>query len=260
MDNMEKISITNKYGEKLAGIKTPAYMPPAKPDGTLEETGRTVVLVHGFGVTKEEGGMFDQLAEKIATAGINVYRFDFSGCGESEGDYSETSLTKLKEDLDVILKYVKSQSDVDSSRIGILAQSFGTSVTIALQPDVKTIMLMGSVANCKNVFKHSFGKDYNPTGISTKTKSSGRIIELKPIFWSSLEKYNLLKLITTIHCPILFLHGENDTHVPISETEAFYKKANKPKKTIILPDADHGLKPKRKEMHQIAVDWFKKYL
>ncbi|MCM8788838.1 MAG: alpha/beta hydrolase [Candidatus Omnitrophica bacterium] len=45
-----------------------------------------VILVHGFGGTKEESGMFDDIAKKASEIDCLVYRFDFSGCGESEGE------------------------------------------------------------------------------------------------------------------------------------------------------------------------------
>ena len=46
-----KISTLNEHGEKLVGIETTPLVE--------KESYPTVILVHGFGVTKEEGGMFD---------------------------------------------------------------------------------------------------------------------------------------------------------------------------------------------------------
>jgi pimeloyl-ACP methyl ester carboxylesterase len=48
------------------------------------ETAATV-LVHGGGVTREEGGFFARLAARLAGAGSPTLRFDFRGHGESEG-------------------------------------------------------------------------------------------------------------------------------------------------------------------------------
>lgn len=50
------------------------------PDVT---TGRAVVLVHGGGVTREEGGFFTRLAAGLADAGMASLRFDLRGHGES---------------------------------------------------------------------------------------------------------------------------------------------------------------------------------
>jgi len=247
-----RVTILNKSDEKLVGLET---LPSAE-----QEKYPVVILVHGFGVTKEEGGMFDELAENLSDIGILVYRFDFSGCGESEGDYSETSLTKLEDDLSKILDFVKSQPKVDDSRIGILSQSLGTSTTVALEPKVKSIILMGSVAHPKEILTDIFGDDYNPDGVSTVVRSSGRITKVKPQFWKDFDSHNLMESIKKIHCPILFIHGGNDIKVPISEMEAYFRNTNELKEKIIIQGADHGLRPHREKMYQIVVDWFKKHL
>jgi len=249
----KKITITNNFGENLIGLES-------IPSINEKEKYPTVILVHGFGVTKEENGMFDDLAKNLSEAGFMIYRFDFSGCGESQGDYSETSLTKLKDDLSKILSFVQSQPKVDDSRIGILGQSLGTATTITLEPNVKCLILMGSVAHPKETLIEIFGDSYNPNGISTRLRSSGRVTKIKPQFWKDFENHNLLESITKIHCPILFIHGGKDNKVPVSEMEAYFQKANEPKEKIIIQGADHGLRPHREKMHQIVVDWFKEQL
>lgn len=247
-----KITVTNEFGEKLVGLEATPLIE--------EEKYPAVVLVHGFGVTKEESGMFDNLAKKLSESGFLVYRFDFSGCGESEGDYSETSLTKLKSDLSSILEFVQSQPQVDSSRIGILGQSFGTATTITLKPRVKCLIMTGSVSGPKESLIRLFGDGYNPDGISSRSRSNGRITRVKPQFWQDFDNHNLLKSIKEIHCPILFIHGSEDDKCPISEMEAYFENANEPKEKVIIEGADHGMRPYREKMYQIVVNWFKKHL
>jgi pimeloyl-ACP methyl ester carboxylesterase len=244
----EKISIFNKQGETLIGIKD---VPEEK-----KKKNPTVLLVHGFGVTKEEGGMFDEIAKELVREGILVYRFDFSGCGESDGEYSETSLSKLSLDLLFIIKFIQSEKEVDNSRIGILAQSFGTAVTVARKPQVKCLIMMGSVSHPKEVLVKAFGKNYNPNGISTRRRSTGLNTEVGPQFWKDFENYNLVDDIKEIHGPILFIHGEKDEKVSVSEMEAYFKNANKPKKKVVIKGADHGLRPHREEMNKIVRSWF----
>lgn len=247
-----KISITNKGNEKLVGLESAPSSDRSKYP--------TVILVHGFGVTKEENGMFGDLARLLADSNYLVYRFDFSGRGESEGNYSETSLTKLKDDLAEILNFVNTQPKVDINRIGILSQSLGTATTIALEPKVKCLVMMGSVAHPKEILAKLFGDGYHPTGISTRIKNDGTTTKVKPQFWSDLNNHNLLESIKKIHSPILFIHGGKDDKVPLSEMDAYFQNANEPKEKIILEGADHGLRPQRAKMHDIVLKWFNKYL
>ena len=273
-----KVSTQNPVGEKLVGIETT----PA----TTREKYATVLLVHGFGATKHDGGLFDDLAKILSDAGMLIYRFDFSGRGESDGDYSETSLSKLKSDLSSILEFVRSQAKVDTTRIGILAQSLGTATTVTLEPDIACLVLMGSISHPHEVFKQLFGAGYNPAGVSVRKKTdllkralsqptevlkrlasteflrkkSAPATTVKQQFWSDFDNHDLLKSIKNMKCPILFIHGSADPIVPVSEMEDYFQQANEPKEKVIIQGADHGLRPHRDKAYELAKDWFSKYL
>lgn len=250
--NDTKVKILNEFGEKLIGIKT-------TPD-IKKNKYPTVILVHGFATGKNMESIFDGLSKKLIPDGFLVYRFDFSGCDESEGNYIETSLSKLKSDLGVIIKFVKSEPEVDNSRLGILAQSSGTTVTIALEPEVNCIVLTGSILHYKEVMANIFGNGYNPKGISIRTKKNGTITKVGPQFWKDIENHNLLESVKRIHCPILFIHGGKDEKVPATEMEAYFKIANEPKEKVIIEGATHNFDPYQEKMYNVATDWLKKHL
>jgi len=248
----ELVYVRNKDGEYLFGDIT-------FPENTQEKN-PAVLLVHGFGVERDESGLFSDIASKLSDVGYLVFKFDFSGCGESEGDYMETSLSKLKSDLEVILDFVKRYSQVDKNRVGILAQSFGTSVAVALKPNVKAMVLMGSIAHPYEIMKELFKEDFNPNGISSRKRSNGEITKVKPNFWQDLGQYDLLEDIKKISCPILFIHGEKDDKVSVSEMWAFYHVKRRGREMDIEKGAGHDLKPKRKSVYLLVEDWFNKYL
>lgn len=244
------ITIKNEYGETLFGDVTyPVYIKKENP---------AVLLVHGFGVDRNESGLFDDLALELSSQGYLVFKFDFSGCGESEGDFSKTSLTKLKNELCLIIEHIKSRKDVD--KLGILAQSFGTAVTIAFKPNVEAIVLMGSIAHPYKILKGIFSKNFNPEGISSIKRSNGETTRVGPQFWEDLKKYDLVATIKEISSHILFIHGEKDDKVPLSEMETLHLAANEWKERVVIKNADHGLSPERKHAYLLVVDWFDKYL
>jgi hypothetical protein len=245
-----KISITNNDGEKLVGL---CSYPKSK-----KEKYKAIILAHGFGVTKYESGMFDQINNALNKNDYLVFRFDFSGCGESEGDYSETSLTKLKEDLNSIISYVKSNPEVDKENVGILAQSFGTATTLALMPDVKSIAFTGSIAHPKKIMSQLFEENYNPEGVSRRMSSSGKETLMKSQFWSDADNYNFLENVRKIKADTIFIHGEKDDKVPVSESEELYSQANEPKELKIIKGADHSFWEQRKELLSEIIEWFKK--
>lgn len=250
-----KIFIKNKYNEKLAGLHE---SPKDKKDKYP-----TILLVHGFGVEKTEGGMFDQISERLISESYQTYRFDFAGCGESEGDYINTTLTRQAEDLDCILKYVREQEDTDKNRLGILGMSFGTAVITALHPKgIKAFAYLGSNSKPHESLKVLFGNGYNPTSISVRVKSNGQITKVGPEFWKDFDHYNLLDIIGKSNQPIIFIVGERDMKIRIENTKLYFSNANKPKELKIIENADHGFyRPEeRKEMIDSVVKWFNKYL
>lgn len=77
------------------------------PDGTSE---RAVVLVHGGGVTREEGGLFTRLAVGLGEAGVASLRFDLREHGESEGTQAEMTLSAILNDIRVALSHTREVS------------------------------------------------------------------------------------------------------------------------------------------------------
>lgn len=90
----------------------------ALPDGAS----LAAVLVHGGGVTREEGGFFTRLAAGLADAGIASLRFDLRGHGESEGRQEELTIAGILADIRAAVALVSSQVGID--RVALLGTSF----------------------------------------------------------------------------------------------------------------------------------------
>jgi len=161
--------------------------------------------------------------------------------------------------LQKILTFIRSQKEVDNSNLGVLGQSFGTSVLVALSPNVKCIVLTGSIHNPKEVLANYIGEGYNPEGISIKKRSNGTITKIRPDFWKDLESFDLLKSIKNTKCPILFINGADD-EMTISQVETYFKNANNLKQKIIIEKADHSFTLNRERLYKEVYNWFSRYL
>lgn len=247
------LSITDG-NNNLVGLET---MPELKKDKYP-----CVILVHGFGVDKEDYGMFTELSERLANTGYIVYRFDFPGCGESSGDYSRTSISKLTDSLKTIVKYVKSKSKVDTDRIAIYAQSLGGAITLNANLELKTYILSGAFTNIRKIFKDYFKDGFNPTGISEKLRSNGTTTQIRKTFWEDLEQANmdLESKISNLEASCLIIRGEKDDLVPETETKQIFDLLTSNKKYIEIKEADHNLLPKRSEMIKETIKWLEQEL
>jgi hypothetical protein len=108
-------------------VTTIATLDGLRLSATLVEpeqaTDRAVVLVHGGGVTREEGGFFTRLADGLAEAGVASLRFDLRGHGESEGKIEDLTLAAVLNDIRVAIAQAREVTGAGS--VSLLGASFG---------------------------------------------------------------------------------------------------------------------------------------
>ena len=88
-----------------------------------KDSDKIVIMCHGIRGQKFERGVFPDLAEELLKKGISSIRFDFRGHGESDGIDLDVTITKQKEDVESIIKYV---TDLGYKQIVLEASSFAT--------------------------------------------------------------------------------------------------------------------------------------
>ena len=110
-----------------------------------------VVCFHGFTGSKTESHrLFVKMARMLAEAGSICLRIDFRGSGDSEGDFSQMTISREIEDARAALKFLRARSDVDPKRIGILGMSMGGMVSayvLGSDKNICTSVLWAPVGN-----------------------------------------------------------------------------------------------------------------
>lgn len=97
------------------------------PDAPAPATGwPSVVVLHGFTGNRIEGHRnFVLLARKLAERGVACLRFDFRGSGESQGDFSEMTVSREVQDVQAAFEYMRRQPGIDPERVMLLGFSMG---------------------------------------------------------------------------------------------------------------------------------------
>src|SRR5262245_49211340 len=98
------------------------------PDGPRQRRPGFLVL-HGFGSNKDSGGSV-ATATMLAELGYVALRFDFRGCGESQGPRGRVSCLEQVEDTKRALSFLAARPEADPARIGVIGQSFGAAVAV----------------------------------------------------------------------------------------------------------------------------------
>ena len=253
------ILFNNSKEQKLAGV---LYLPDMS--GQLP----TIIFCHGLG-TSNKSSSATQFIKLIIEEGFAVLAFDFHGHGESEGEFSEVTITQGIDDLKSAIGFAIKQPEIDSSRIGVLGSSFGGAVAIntALRDDrIKVLGLKAPVINYEKSLesRKELTKSWKETGYRVcNTWRHGKEGEEK-IKWSyalDAVKNNVIPHAKELKIPIIIVVGTEDRSVVPEAAKEFYDNLECDKKIFWLQGAGHnwGDKEKKEGLAKIT-EWFKKHL
>lgn len=223
--------------------------------GTLIEpeqaaTRRAVVLVHGGGVTREEGGFFTRLATGLAEGGVASLRFDLRAHGESEGRREEMTLAGILNDIEVALADVRSATG--ATAVSLLGASFGGGVSAyyaAQRPaEITRLVLLNPQLDYKRRYieekpywSGGFLSDEAAAELTAQgylshspTVGHGRAF-LSEVFWI---RPNLV--LGQIQAPTLLVHGTKDTFVPVESSRAAERQLHVEHRLVEIAGAQHG--------------------
>jgi len=251
--NVQKITFQNKTGEILTGrMELPAGQKPHQ----------YAIFAHCFTCTKNLTAVVN-ISRTLAQAGFGVLRFDFTGLGESEGDFADTNFSGNVEDLVEAARFLEENYEAPTLLVG---HSLGGSAVIfaAAQLDsvraVTTIGAPSDPAHVQRLLKDS-REEIIKNGKAT-VNLEGRDFTIKKQFLDDLESQNLAEIIHRFEKSLLIMHSPQDQTVEIMNAEKLYKAARHPKSFITLDGADHLLSKKADSRYvgQVIAGWASRYL
>ena len=151
--------------------------------------------------------------------GVNIFIFDYREYGKSEGEISKAG-TFL--DAFAAFEYLRSRSDVDSSRIVLFGRSLGTALatTVAVKHPCSGIILESAFTSTDDVMRLYF--------------------RFLPPLPPGTVKYDTISLIGNVTAPKLIIHGKHDEIIPVWMGKRVYEAASPPKELYLLELASHN--------------------
>jgi putative redox protein len=250
---IERIKFLNSKGLQLSGK---LFLP-------LDEKPRFfAVFAHCFTCSKNLKAV-NNISNTLSQLGVAVLSFDFTGLGNSEGEFSDTHFSSNVADLSAAYDYLK--EDYEAPKLFIGHSLGGTAVLFAAEQleEVTAIVTIGAPSNPDHVKKLFEGdiETIKKEGIA-KVNIGGRSFNLKKDFIDDLENKDLSRVISGMRKAFLFLHSPQDRIVDISNAASLYQNAHHPKSFISLDGADHLLSEERESRYvgELISSWSKKYL
>jgi hypothetical protein len=242
--NSERVTET-EFGS-LDGIRLRGTLvtPPGRSVGAA-------VLVHGGGVTRNEGGFYTRLASGLAEAGISSLRFDMRGHGESEGRQEDLTISGIVNDIRSAVEHVRSETGSDQA--SVIGASFGGGISAyyaSRYPEqVQRLVLINPLLNYKKRFiddkpywhgEHigrEAGEELAVHGFipHSPTFKLGRAL-LNEVFY--IQPHLALG---QVKAPTLIVHGTGDTFVPVDSSRNSVGSFAGDAKLIEIDGAQHGI-------------------
>lgn len=213
-----------------------------------------VVMNHGHGGGRQEGGGFARLAKALADAGILTIRMDFPGNGDSKESFTEGYLSNMISDSNASLAYLLANFPADPARLGILGYSMGGRIALTIgETEGNPYKAMGLLApsagpgkdlalflaGSEAEYERLYAEASTDKGYADYTTQYGQQQKLSKQWFDELIASKPLETISAYKGAMLVVHGDKDVVIKPAENEAVI--AAYPAASIVLvPEADHG--------------------
>lgn len=182
------------------------------------------------------------IAEALCLEGIAVLRFDFTGLGQSEGEFVDTHFSSNVEDLVDAADYLRREHGAPDILVG---HSLGGTAMLAAAHRIASavaVATIGSPADAAHVL-HLLASDLDEIESQgeAQVRLAGRSFPIRKDFIDDVRSQSVRDGIRKLRKALLVMHSPVDEVVPVEEAANIYRSAVHPKSFISLDDADHLL-------------------
>lgn len=251
MQNL-KVSFKNPSGKLLSGILD---LPAQRPVGYA-------LFAHCFTCSKNLKAA-SNIARALNDARIAVLRFDFTGLGQSEGEFADTNFSSNVEDLLAAARYLALEYEAPAVLVG---HSLGGTAILQAATNIESALAVATIgspsepAHVAKMFSESEAtlRDRGQAQVNL----GGRPFLMKQQFLDDLGKHDLKSSVGSLRKALLIMHAPLDNVVEIDNASMLFGAAKHPKSFVSLDSADHLLSREADSRYagQVLATWASRYL
>jgi len=249
----KNLEFTNPTGQKLsARIDLPA-------DRDLIAY---ALFAHCFTCSKNIKAI-SHISRALTRQGIAVLRFDFTGLGESEGDFADTNFSSNVEDLVMAAEFMADNYRAPKILIG---HSLGGAAVLQAAAKIPSAIAVITIAAPADPGHLSLALGDSQEIIERRGEANvdlaGRTFKIKKQFLDDIGSVRMEETIRNLNRALLILHSPMDDIVGIENAAKIFKTARHPKSFISLDKADHLLMDKKDSLYvgSIIATWALRYV
>lgn len=251
MQNL-KVSFENRNGEMLSGIL----------DLPTEEPVAYALFAHCFTCSKNLRAA-SNIARALNDERIAVLRFDFTGLGQSEGEFSDTNFSSNVDDLLAAVDFLDRKHGDVSILIG---HSLGGTAVLQAAGQIESVVAVatiGSPAEPAHVARMFRGHEESlQKHGEAEVDLGGRPFVVKQQFVDDLAQHDIQGSIGRLRKALLIMHAPLDNIVEIDNAAELFVAAKHPKSFVSLDSADHLLSDNDDSRYagKVLAAWAARYL
>src|SRR6516165_392293 len=204
-----------------------------------------------------------RIAVALATRGIAVLRFDFTGLGSSEGDFANSTFASNVADLVRAADHLRESRNAPALLIG---HSLGGAAILAAAesiPQAKAVVTIAAPsdpAHVTGLFADRI-EDIRKHG-KAEVSLAGRPFTIKREFLDDVAEHSLMDHVARLHRALLIMHAPTDDTVGIDNATRIFVAARHPKSFVSLAGADHLLSDRRDSSYvaDVIAAWASRYI
>ena len=217
-----------------------------------------VVIGHGVTANKDRPWLV-ALADALAAAEVATLRLSFSGNGESDGRFEDSTISKEVEDLGAVLDAIHGAGP--GSRILYAGHSMGGAVGVlraATDPRIHALISLAGMVHTQAFAVRKFG-DLAPGSALMWDKPE---CPLSQSFMDDMATIDsVLDPAAAIAIPWLLVHGSGDEVVPLQDSRDARAAAGARPELAELPGVDHVFSGAgTPAMTAVVVPWVRRFL
>ena len=249
----EKIHFANPQGEKIsARLDLPTEGPPVA----------YTLFAHCFTCSKNLVAV-RHISQALTARGFAVLRFDFTGLGESEGEFSETNFSSNVADLIAAANFLEEHYEAPRILVGHSLGGAAVLQAAGRLPGTVAVATIGAPydpGHVEHLFESSKA-EIEATGEAV-VNLGGRPFTIKKQFLDDLDAQTVEETIKNLDRALLIFHSPVDQIVGVENAASIYKSAKHPKSFVSLDQADHLLtNPEDSEyVGTVLAAWAQKYI
>jgi putative redox protein len=227
-----RVTFTNDEGVSLAArLDLPTRN---RPDAFA-------LFAHCFTCSKDLRAV-GAISRALNRQNIGVLRFDFTGLGESEGDFSETNFSSNVGDLEAAAQFLETAHQAPRILIG---HSLGGAAVLQAAhrvPSAEAVSTIAAPYDPEHVTRLlDDALEEIKTSGEARVTLAGRSFTIRKQFLEDLAATKMEETIRTLERALLIFHSPIDRTVGIDNAARIFEAAKHPKSYVSLDDADHLL-------------------